>query len=85
MIIEEIPFGKRLNCLLRNKGIRQADLADKVYVTESCISRYISGRVYPGIPTLVLIAKTLNVSTDYLLGLTSGKIENSVLNEKEQP
>lgn len=77
MIIEEIPLGKRLNCVLRNKHIKQRDLAARVYVEETCISKYICGRAYPSIPTLVLIAKTLNVSTDYLLGLTGGKIEES--------
>ena len=72
---DQIPLGKRLNCVLRNKHIKQRDLAARVYVEETCISKYICGRAYPSIPTLVLIAKELNVSTDYLLGFTSWPYE----------
>lgn len=39
-------------------------------------------KTYPSLPALVQIAKTLNVSTDYLLGLTSGKIEESIPKEQ---
>ena len=44
---DQIPLGKRLNCVLRNKHIKQRDLAARVYVEETCISKYICGRAYP--------------------------------------
>lgn len=81
--MQAIPFGSRLNIVLRSRKMRKKDLAEKIFVSDSTISKYISHDVYPSIPTLVLIARTLNVSTDYLLGLTSGKIEESYLESVE--
>ena len=81
---QKVPFGSRLNIVLQAKKMRKKDLAEMISVSDSNVSKYLYEKTYPSLPALVQIAKTLNVSTDYLLGLTSGKIENSVLNEKEK-
>lgn len=74
---QRVPFGSRLNIVLRAKKMRKKDLAEMISVSDSNVSKYLYEKTFPSLPTLVLIAKTLNVSTDYLLGLTSGKIEES--------
>lgn len=76
-----IPFGSRLNVALKAKGMKNKDLAKKIHVSDSNISKYLSNQHYPNVPILVDIAKELNVSTDWLLGLTNGKLENSVRKE----
>ena len=77
MKAQRVPFGSRLNIVLRAKKMRKKDLAELISVSDSNVSKYLYEKTFPSLPTLVLIAKTLNVSTDYLLGLTSGKIEES--------
>ena len=77
MKAQRVPFGSRLNIVLRAKKMRKKDLAEMISVSDSNVSKYLYEKTYPSLPTLALIAKTLNVSTDYLLGLTSGKIEES--------
>lgn len=74
---QRVPFGSRLNIVLRAKKMRKKDLAEMISVSDSNVSKYLYEKTYPSLPALVQIAKTLNVSTDYLLGLTSGKIEES--------
>lgn len=74
---QRIPFGSRLNIVLRAKKMRKKDLAEMISVSNSNVSKYLYEKTYPSLPALVQIAKTLNVSTGYLLGLTSGKIEES--------
>lgn len=62
-------FSRRLVQVMKEKSISSADLADLVFVSNSTIAGYRSGRRHPNLEQLTLIAKTLSVSTDYLLGL----------------
>lgn len=74
---QRVPFGSRLNIVLLAKKMQKKDLAKMVGVSDSNVSKYLYEKTYPSLPALVQIAKALNVSTDYLLGITSGKIEES--------
>jgi transcriptional regulator with XRE-family HTH domain len=80
---QRVPFGSRLNIVLRAKKMQKKDLAKMISVSDSNVSKYLYEKAYPSLPALVQIAKVLNVSTDYLLGLTSGKIEESKPKEQE--
>lgn len=62
-------FKKRVKDIMQNKGLKQSDLAKMTGIAEATISRYCNGRRTPNIKALVKIAKILNVSTDYLLGI----------------
>lgn len=62
-------FKKRVKDIMQNKGLKQSDLAKMTEIAEATISRYCNGRRTPNIKALVKIAKILNVSTDYLLGI----------------
>ena len=48
----------------------QKELAEKIGVNEMAISRYIHGGRIVSVSILIDICKALNVSADYLLGLT---------------
>ena len=63
--------GKIIRNILEERGISQKQLANTVGVTPATLSRWITGETEP--PALGIIAemaKALNVSADYLLGLT---------------
>lgn len=53
----------------RNKS--QINVAVHVGVAQEMISAYESGKTYPSANTLIKLAKYLETSTDYLLGLTN--------------
>lgn len=72
-------IGKKLNDVLAQKEIMQKELAEHLGVTANTISYYLSGERCPDIDKLIEISKFLNVSTDYLLGLSDVKSTNAEL------
>ena len=68
--MDNVQFSFILRELLTSRGISQKWLADEADTTEATISRYMSGKNQPEISIVVNIAKALNVSMDFLCGLT---------------
>lgn len=63
-------IGKRLNEILAKRGVLQKELAEHIGVPANTISYYLSGERSPDLEKLIEISKFLNISTDYLLGLS---------------
>lgn len=63
-------FRERFNEILISCGKSQVKIAKAANVSKQCISDYKSGKSVPSIETLYLICKFLDVSADYILGLT---------------
>ena len=63
-------FAGTLREQLETHGFSQKQLARAAATTEATISRYVTGKNQPEISIVVRIAKALNVSVDYLCGLT---------------
>lgn len=63
-----------LKDVMRQRGFTQALLAEKADITEATISRYLAGVHSPKIEYIAKMAAALNVSIDYLLGLSSSSI-----------
>ncbi|HAU33154.1 MAG TPA: XRE family transcriptional regulator [Lysinibacillus sp.] len=60
----------RLKIARKSKKLTQEQLALKIQTTKGTISNYENGYSTPSNEMLVLLAKTLNTTTDYLLGNT---------------
>ncbi len=58
---------EKLQQLRKQKGLTQEELAEKLYVSRTAISKWESGRGYPSIDSLQVIAKFFSVSIDALL------------------
>lgn len=63
-------LGDRMQELRIDRGLLQKDLADLLHVSIATISHYELNVHLPDAESLVKIAKCLNASTDYLLGIT---------------
>lgn len=63
-------IGLRINSALATRDMKQKELAKILGVTDNTISYYCSGSRTPKLDQLIQIAESLNVTTDYLLGLT---------------
>lgn len=61
---------ENLRIIREKRGKNQLNVAINVGVAQEMISSYESGRSYPSASTLIKLAKFLDTSTDYLLGLT---------------
>lgn len=62
-----MEFNKKLQELRKQKGLTQEELAEKLYVSRAAISKWESGRGYPSIDSLKLIARFFSVTVDELL------------------
>lgn len=78
-----MDFMKRLYELRENANLKQTELAEKVSLKSSAISKYEKGLTQPSMDTLMKFAELFNVSTDYLLGLSS--IPNPYTTENFSP
>ena len=62
----------RLRDLMKQSKMTQAELAKKIDIVESTLSRFISGRTDKlGDESITRIAEIFNVSTDFLLGVAN--------------
>ncbi len=59
--------GELIATLRKEKGMNQKDLADKLGVTNKAISRWETGRGYPDIEILPVLAETFEISVQELL------------------
>ncbi len=66
--MNENKLGERIADLLKESGLTQRELAERVGVTEVSMSRYISGDRVPKGPIIANIATALHTTSDYLLG-----------------
>lgn len=63
-------FGRKVKKIMKQRGITQSWLAEKTKTTEATLSRYINGNRRPQSDIAAAIAETLDVSLDYLFGIT---------------
>ena len=63
-----LNIGERLTQLRKQLNLSQDDLAKKIGVSRTIIGNYERNTNTPSIEVLVKIAKTFNVTVDYLIG-----------------
>lgn len=64
-------IGQRINAALARGNCKQKDLAKALGVTDNTISYFVSGARTPNTEQIIKIAQFLNVSADYLLGISN--------------
>ena len=63
-------FAQRLQTAMYLRNYTGADLAKRSGLTQASISRYINGQRQPSVDRIIRLSKALNVTSDYLLGLS---------------
>lgn len=63
-------FKSRLSVLMQELDISSKQLALMSGISEAALSRYLNGLRTPTVENVISLANTLNVTTDYLLGLS---------------
>lgn len=62
-----MEFHEKLQQLRKRKGLTQEQLAEKLYVSRTAVSKWESGRGYPNLESLKAISALFSVSIDDLL------------------
>lgn len=80
-LLEEKEFnmeiGKRIEKVLENSNMSQRDLANRIGVDESIVSRIIKGERTPKSDVLANIATALHTTSDYLLGIENDEFDSA--------
>ena len=78
-------IAQRISRARRYLNINQKELAQKANITEASLSRYENGIREPKSAVLTRLAEALEVSTDYLLGLSENRTyEDSDISNKSE-
>jgi transcriptional regulator with XRE-family HTH domain len=77
-------FARWLNVTMENRGIRATDLAKKLKVTDSAVSRWRSGAGTPSMDAILRLAKILNVD-GVRLAVTAGLMDSQLTGAKPLP
>ena len=62
-----MEFHEKIQELRKQKGLTQEELAEQLYVSRTAVSKWESGRGYPGIESLKALARFFSVTVDELL------------------
>ncbi|MBE5786802.1 MAG: helix-turn-helix transcriptional regulator [Clostridiales bacterium] len=62
-----MELNEKLQLLRKQKGITQEELAEKLYVSRTAVSKWESGRGTPNIDSLKALSKYFSISLDVLL------------------
>lgn len=77
-------IAEKKKALREERGWTQAELANRMGVTRNGVNSWEQGLSVPSPASIVELAKTFSVSTDYLLGVEAlASINVSGLNEKD--
>lgn len=71
-------FEIRLKEILKEKKMKQCELAEKLDVSNITVSRWINGHQFPDKSTLKLLSLTLNVRQEYLEGIDDFKTVSDI-------
>jgi len=71
----ELPnvFGERLKKVRIERGLNAIEIAKEIGLSKSAISQIENGLIYPSATNIIKICQLLEVSADYLLGLSETK------------
>ena len=79
-----MEFNQKLQELRKQKGLTQEELAARLYVSRTAISKWESGRGYPSIDSLRMIARLFSVTVDDLLSTDEVIIIAEADNERKE-
>ena len=76
-------MGERISSARISRNLTQKQLSTLIDVSESTLARFEKGIREPRTSTIIALAQVLNVSCDYLMGLTDVLQPYKVLGEEE--
>lgn len=76
-------FGDKLKSLRNHKNLTLEKAAIGIGIKAQTLSSYENGYRFPGIKTLIKLAKYYDSSIDYLIGVDNNLDKRTILNELE--
>jgi len=79
-----IIIGKRIANARKQKGLQQKELAEALGIKQNRLSNWEVGVTPPRADQIVSLTKILDISSDYLLGITAGGSDVELSYSKQQ-
>ncbi len=79
-----MSFGSNLKKIRLDNGLTQDELAKKLNTSRSNIANYENDKNMPSVEILEKLSKTLNCSTDYLMGIKDYKNQDDYINNNTE-
>ena len=79
MSISKASLGKRIANIRKIEGLTQAELSEKIGISEKYLSRIEGGKQAPSIVIIAQICEALCVSADNLLSLNQTIVSNNLM------
>ncbi|WP_458408105.1 helix-turn-helix domain-containing protein [Anaerotignum sp.] len=79
----ELLFAKRLRELRKERGLSQVELGERLGYGYTAISSYETGRNEPSYTDLIRICEILDVSADYILGISDIRKPYAVMEKND--
>ena len=79
-----MSIGHRIKFCRKERGFTQSELAEVIGVSMQAVSKWETDTGMPDISQIVPLAKALDVSTDYLLGIDKDKEKTEIVSLREQ-
>lgn len=80
----DMTFGEKLKKLRIEKGLTQEQLAEKIYVTRTAVSKWETDRGYPSVDSLKLLSDIFGVSVDSLISRDDIKNKQSLEKKRKR-
>ena len=80
-----MKFKDKLKQYRTENGISQEELANKLFVSRTLISKWENGVIYPSYVNMEKLAQTMNVSIDYLFSNEEAKLITLNANSRKDP
>ena len=68
--MELFEIQNRLRSAIKESGIQQKEIAKNIGVSAQTVSKYMKENIFPALDTFAKLCNFLDVSADYILGIT---------------
>lgn len=73
---EKVKIGDRMQALLKKRGMSMSQFSEKIGMSKCWASNVLNNKYDPSLPTLIRIARILDVTMDDLCGVRTAATKN---------
>ena len=73
---EKVKIGDRMQALLKKRGMSMSQFSEKIGMSKCWASNVLNNKYDPSLPTLIRIARILDVTLDDLCGVRTAATKN---------
>ena len=77
LITIQTKVATRIKTLLAERNMTQRELADKLWISESTVNRWVNDNRMPSVENIYAMSRIFNTTTDYIIGASDERNRNA--------